>query len=572
MNVTTGKFQVYYRRIRPEIENIMQINNYLNLSKAFGHWYLTQFKNIDENEIGEILIDGDGDNGIDAIIIENGKMNLYQFKFPDKDKNILGTINETVALKLLNGYKKLNSNRKPMKANELFTDYYNRVKSENIFSYEFVFVSFSDGLTPNAIDALETEIATIKLNTGNNISYSVYDKKKICDMVDRQQKNNLITLNLKYKMLSASYNIDDGVKSWTGFTTAKEILEATKDSMDVIFDENIRNYEGDNSVNQGIIKTASDELDAKNFYFYHNGIVFICDECKLSTGNQNVTLNAAAVVNGCQTVVSLKKASDLLSLQENVFIPIRIIETSDIDLRSKITEFLNSQTKIRDSYFLSNNTFIRDLQAKLERKGYFLERLYNEYNYKSSLQKVSNYDRNKILQLEKTVQLYVAYHINSYAAIAKRGKNELFNRETIDDLISNISADKVLDAINIYKNVTEIITIFRRCRRVERNDEFLNFLNIYPNNDEEYSKLMDEYIFMNTADILLLNSLSNIKYDDDIKEKIKESIHICKGIMEKHPKTSPSTATKSTSIFEEVQKESMKLSNKKIKENEKVAI
>lgn len=168
-----------------------------------------------------------------------------------------------------------------------------------------------------------------------------------------------------------------------------------------------------------IINTATDEHEAENFYFYHNVIVFICDECKISTGNQIMSLSAAAIVNGCQTVVALEKANKSeKGLKEKIFLPIRIIETRDIDLRAKITEFLNSQTKIRDSYFLANNTFVRELQEDLAKKGYFLERLANEYNYKHNLNSISDFNKDHILQLEKTIQIYVAYYNNQSATKA----------------------------------------------------------------------------------------------------------------------------------------------------------
>ena len=64
----TGKFQVYYKRVKSELEVIVEQNNYTNLSKAFAHWYLENFCNIDSQDIGENIIDGDGDNGVDAII------------------------------------------------------------------------------------------------------------------------------------------------------------------------------------------------------------------------------------------------------------------------------------------------------------------------------------------------------------------------------------------------------------------------------------------------------------------------------------------------------------------------
>lgn len=552
----SGRFQVYYDRIMQELLRIKDENNYRNLSKSFAHWYLSNFEGVSEIDLGEIILDGDGDNGIDAAIINNNQIDLFQFKFPDKVDNISKQINETTALKLINGYKKLTAERKPRKGNEIFFSVRERIKNENIFKYTFNFVCYTDELSINAVDALETEIDGIKRSTGNNLLYEFADKKKICDKFDRKQRKNTIDLELKYGQLNQSYNKGKDVKSWAGFAKAKDILISSEEHMDVIFDENIRNYEGDNNVNEGIIKTSTDPKEAQNFYFYHNGIVYITDLCELSTGNQVASMSSAAIVNGCQTVVSLKKAEESGALQEDVFLPIRIIQTSDIDLRAQITEYLNSQTKIRDSYFLSNNAFIRQLQNDLISKGYFLERLANEYSYKRSIGSILEYQKELILPLEKTIQVYVAYHINSSAAVAKRGKNELFNKDIIDKLISGISSDRVIKSNSIYKEVSKVITKYRKCKRADRNDEFLYFLGYEALSNEDYATTMDEYIFMNTADLLLLNSCSNLNVEGDFDKLIKIAIKICKSVIESKTKMSSSGATKNSTVFEEVQKQS----------------
>ena len=62
-----GRFQVYYGKIKSELEIIREDYEYTNLSKAFAHWYLVNHVKVSEQEIGETIIDGNGDNGIDAI-------------------------------------------------------------------------------------------------------------------------------------------------------------------------------------------------------------------------------------------------------------------------------------------------------------------------------------------------------------------------------------------------------------------------------------------------------------------------------------------------------------------------
>lgn len=553
-----GKFQVYYKRIYDEVNSIKDEFSYSNLSKAFAHWYLDKFKTFSNQDICEALIDGYGDNGIDAVLYEENTVLLYQFKFPDKVTNIDKAIDEKTVLKLINGYNKLTSVRKPKVTNELFLDHWGKIKDKDIFNYKFVFVSYTDGFSCSADEAMNTYIFKIKEKTGNEISSKIINKKHICDLVDKLQKRSITNIELRYSRLDPSYNIESIANSWVGFTSAQNVLSACSSAMDVIFDENIRLYEGNVPVNEGIKHTASSE-DSQFFYFFHNGIVFICDKCQNSTGNQKASLTAASVVNGCQTIVSLKKILDNKMLKDDVYIPIRIIETDDFDLRAKITEYLNSQSKIKDSYFLANNTFIKELQLDLSKKGYFLERLANEYNYKIGLNKIQEYNKDRIFTLEKAIQVYIAYYDNEHASIAKRGKSELFNREHIDSLITSISADRVLEAFKYYNSICEKITLYRKCHRSkEQNKNFLSYLGIVPSSENEYNSLMHEYLFMNSGDLLLLNTFHNLKNNITLKSRsddeiIRLAISICKDFVNKDPSILPSAATKNQSIFKSVQ-------------------
>lgn len=552
---TYGKYQVYYEKIRVELELIKEKYGYLNISKAFAHWYLSRNLNMDDQAIAESIIDGNGDNGIDAIIVENSEMFLFQFKFPDKAKNIEKAIDEKTVLKLFNGYKKIVSPRRPKVANENFMNFRDMVKEENIFDYKMIFVVFNNSFSKPAEDVLEEEISGIKETTGNEIKYSVIQQKNICDIYDKLQKRTRIDLCIAYKKFDQSYNLGEEVKSFVGFLSGKELIEACKDYMDVIFDENIRLYEGDNPVNEGIYNTASGE-ESRNFFFYHNGIVMICDNCKNSTGNQQLLLEGASVVNGCQTINSLKRAYDAEKLKDDVYLQFRIIETSDFDLRSKVTEYLNSQTKIRDSYFLANNPFIRALQSDLMERGYFLERLLNEYTYKYSLNKVKEYDKKHILKLEKSIQIFAAFYCNEYAARAKRGKGELFDKKIVELLVSEVSAEKVIHAFRWYDKLSQVITTYRKCKRSDvKKMDFWEYMDKYIGT-EEYDEQMQRYSYLNTGDLLVLNTISNLErkkhYDED-NELIIEAIDICQKVVESSDFL-PYQATKNNTIFEAAQR------------------
>lgn len=551
-----GRFQVYYGKIRSELEIIREDYGYTNLSKAFAHWYLVNYVKVSEQELGEIIIDGSGDNGIDAITVNGEVMTLYQFKFPDREKNIEKAIDEKTVLKMFNGYNKLIAQKKPRVANDIFLKYRDIVKEKSIFDYKLEFVVFNNSFSQPAEDALESQIEEIKDKTGNLINYKVVQHKNICDIYDRMQKKSRIDIAMTYRKLDPSYNLGEDVKSFVGFLSAKDLIESCKEQMDVIFDENIRLYEGDNDVNTGIYNTAIGDESSK-FFFYHNGIVFICDSCKNSTGNQKLMLDGASVVNGCQTINSLKKAYDEGKIKEDVYLQFRVIETTDFDLRAKITEFLNSQTQIKDSYFLANNPFVRALQIELEEKGYFLERLINEYEYKRSLNKVKEYEKKKILKLEKVVQIYAAFYHNEYAARAKRGKGELFDKATVEVLVSGIDAEKVIHSCEWYEKICAALTVYRKCRRSSSiRMDFFEYIDCDIEEDNYYEE-MDKYAFLNTGDLLLLNTISNLEkkclYDRD-EEYVIEGINVAKNAV-LNSGLLPSQATKNNTVFTTIQSE-----------------
>ena len=235
----------------------------------------------------------------------------------------------------------------------------------------------------------------------------------------------------------------------------------------------------------------------------------------------------------------------------------RIIQIKDYNERMKITEYLNSQTPIKDSYFISNHISVRSLQHEMEKRGVFLERQINEYEYKKLRNEVVNYAN--VVRLDKAIQCYVGYWMDDYAASAKSGKGSLFDKNKIDTILSDINADKVLIAIETYDKISEIITLYRKMRRNSSKNEFEEFLM---SDDRESAFCIDDYKYLNTADILLLNTVANLRqrrdklnltescFDDTVKLAIFLAREVIKEASEKQPNTA--TLTRTNSVFQKV--------------------
>lgn len=554
------RYESYYTKILEQVREIKERNAYNTESMAFAHWYLEKQELLDNQEIAEAIIDGDGDLGIDAILVneENAVLSVYQFKFPSKISSINSEIDQSDILKTWNGFITLISNDREYNGrNNKYLEYKNQLKESFISSFRINFVSFNKGVVANK-EIVDNCVDGFIKETGSDILVRYENRDAISNIYERINRKNKIKITLKYKQMQSAYNVQNrNIDSLVGFVNGRDLVESVKDYMATIFDENIRLYEYGSAVNGGMSRTSSSQEQADMFYFYNNGIVFICDDVKNSPSSNVISLEGTSVVNGCQTLNVLYDSYVKEKLRDEVCILVRIIVISDYNERMRITEYLNSQTQIRDSYFISNHTIIRELQKDLLDKGIFFERQINEYEYMLNTNNVS-IKINRIFSLEKSLQYYVAYWVNKYASLAKREKNALFDKNKIEELLAGISAEKVIEAYDAYVSISEILTKYRKTRRNSAKDDFAVFLGI---NQKELLDHIEEFRYMNTGDIILTNAFANLKHryneleisgvsDNDI---IVDAVFLVKDIIKYEDEENTALLTKNGGVFSKIQ-------------------
>lgn len=554
------RYESYYGKIREQVEKIRNENEYSTNSLAFAHWYLDKYYKLSEQQIAEAIIDGSDDLGIDAVIIDenNKSLTVMQFKFPSKNTTINYEIDQGDILKTINGFKTIIKNDIDYTGNNTkFKDFKMLLQNMFIDSFKMYFVSYNKGVIANRY-IVENYVDEFHKETGSSLDVEYHDRDAIGNIYERLNHINQIEIKLKYKQMQSAYNVADRkIDSYVGFVSGVDLVDCTSRHMATIFDENIRLYEYDSSVNVGINRTATSTDQADMFYFYNNGVVFICDSAKNSPASNEITLKGVSIVNGCQSLNVLYNASKKGKLSDEVCILIRVIEISDYSERMRITEYLNSQTPIRDSYFIANHPIVRELQKQLQEKGYYLERQINEVAYmKEQGLAIAIQD---IIQLENVIQYYVGYWINQYASLAKRGKGALFDKNKIEDLLSGITGEKVLTAMETYQSISEVLTMYRKMRRNSLKQEFADYLG---EKREAVWQHIDEFRFMNTADIILLNTVANLKLkyqgfgvaDMNLRDIIVDAIYIVRQAVMKEDDTNYSGLTKNSGFFSKVQK------------------
>ena len=559
------KFESYYEKISEQLKALQDANEYATESIAFAHWYLEKYHRISEQQIAEAIIDGSGDLGIDTIIIDeaNEVLTVMQFKYPSKRENINSEISQSDILKTWNGFETLITNERDYNGdNKKFQEFKDQLRNITITQFHLLFVSYNKGIVAKENKGvIEAYAEQFRKNTGSELDIIYHDRDAIANIFERLNRKNNLRIALKYKQMQSAYNVQQRkIESFVGFVSGSDAVKAVSDCIATVFDENIRLFDANSTVNSGISPTATSSDQADMFYFYNNGIVFICDTAKNSPASNEIVLEGASVVNGCQTLNVLYNATQGGRLNESVCVLVRIIQISDYSERMRITECLNSQTPIRDSYFIANHPNVRDLQEELLSHGFFLERQVNEYAYKNLRGEQIN--TTNVIQLEDSIQYFVGYWDNKNASLAKRNKNALFDKGRIEEILTSVSAAKVVESISTYQNICEVLTLYRKTRRNPTKQEFATYLG---KTQEWLLQHIDEFRFMNTADILLMNSYANLKrkYNElgisDVSEKdlIIESIFIVRDISSEEAKNAgdinTAAFTKSAAIFGKAQ-------------------
>lgn len=126
-----------------------------------------------------------------------------------------------------------------------------------------------------------------------------------------------------------------------------------------IFFENVRDFLGtDNPVNEEIAKTLHDADERDRFAILNNGVTIVAKS--VTPSGDTFRLSQFQVVNGCQTSHVLFNNRDTLT--DDMYITVKLIETSDVDLSGKIIATTNSQSLVTKEAFATIRPYHRGLE------------------------------------------------------------------------------------------------------------------------------------------------------------------------------------------------------------------
>ncbi|MCY4498502.1 MAG: AIPR family protein [Rhodospirillaceae bacterium] len=227
----------------------------------------------------------------------------------------------------------------------------------------------------------------------------------------------------------------DGVdEAYIGLLPGKELIElvSTDDGKlnRELFYDNVRDFQGNNPVNQEIDQTLSDQHQRSNFPLLNNGVTIVARSIH-RTGD-TFKISDFQIVNGCQTTHVLFRNRS--AVDESMFVPVKLVATDDSSVIAEVIKATNRQTAVLPEALESLRDFHKNLEAfytaRERDRGPETRLFYERRSKQYSLDKINP---NRIVTLTAQIKSFVAMYLNEphshpryYGELLKSYEDRLF--------------------------------------------------------------------------------------------------------------------------------------------------
>lgn len=362
-----------YSQISAEIQSDYYQQNYANDGQRFVAWYVCNILKQNKNQTRYAVVDGANDKQIDAIVIDEDKQTLHviQGKFIENGlldaEPLREVLSAWIQFQDLARLQAVSNDKLKMKLSEVAD------ALDNDYEVSFELITTASP-TVAAQHDLETFQRKISENDELTATISLLDKKElerryelaVCEDNPAINHTLQLTENKFLKLDLAGTQVVIAAIPLYEAAQIKGIRDGT------LFQKNVRQSLGtSNAVNKKIRQTINSDK-SKDFFFFHNGITAICNKMDLD-GNA-LTLRGLSVVNGCQSLNTIKSCSETVKNLQDSFILFRFYEIPERDRADLISINTNSQSAVKPRDLRSNDKRILNIKKRFEQQytqGYF---------------------------------------------------------------------------------------------------------------------------------------------------------------------------------------------------------
>jgi hypothetical protein len=199
-----------------------------------------------------------------------------------------------------------------------------------------------------------------------------------------------------------------------------------------LFYDNVRDFIGENPVNDEISNTLKKKEEQDKFAILNNGVTIVAKSIMLI--GDEFTISDFQIVNGCQTSHVLFNHKELLT-KSKASIPIKLIVTDDHEVANQITKATNRQTEVKVEAFASLEPYHRKLEEHFnsyqkENRIYYARRSNQYDSVRPAIPK------ERIITLAAQINSFIAVFLNEphstqryYGELLKAYADRLFQKD-----------------------------------------------------------------------------------------------------------------------------------------------
>ena len=269
--------------------------------------------------------------------------------------------------------------------------------------------SVSDATVQDRVASVVREISD--LGFLSSVTLEAWGADELHAAWGRKNNANRVEISLEKQVnLPKMPGIDQAILGVVSVSELFKMLETAENNLDErVFYDNVRGFKGaDNPVNRQMLETMKSS-ERELLPVLNNGVTVVAAAYTPMPGDA-IALSDYQIVNGCQTSHCLYLAKDELGeATAKVFVPLRIVVTSDNDVATRIIRATNSQTAVQENDLVALTAF----QKKLE-DFYRVDEADVKLTYERRLGQY--YDKDVV----KTRVLTINDQIKSISAVALR--------------------------------------------------------------------------------------------------------------------------------------------------------
>lgn len=208
--------------------------------------------------------------------------------------------------------------------------------------------------------------------TGSQVDFHFLGAKELYEEARSQA-----TATLSLPIEGSPLNVNNAYVALVGLKDYSHFVSKNGHLYDRLFEFNIRDYEGDVSINKEIRATLEDKDSDIDFWWLNNGVTIIAEQAQHQ--NNCLTMTNPLIVNGLQT------SNEIFNTEpedNNKKVLVRVVDTEDEHIRDKIIKATNSQTKIKPSSLRATEEVQRRIEDYLLSKSIYYDRRKNYYKNK----------------------------------------------------------------------------------------------------------------------------------------------------------------------------------------------